>query len=318
MTGSISLVDVARCPVCGSQSCRLDRIVERYRLVRCDDCEFVYLNPRLDESALLESYGLGEAGTPLKIPVLRQAFNVQVFRELTAIKGPQPETPPRILDWGCGDGSFLQLCARAGWDAEGVELGDMAQLAADNSGCTVHSGKIADLDLASDSYDIVFSSAVLEHLYSPAEDLAQVRRLLRTGGVFFLVSVPNFDYVTVRLGLSKIVACPPPGHVGFYTPETLKKLVTGVGFCDVRIRTYGLDVWPILRWAAGPKRDATSWKPDPWYATTLSTAMPSEERRRSSSKRSIIARVVAEVLVRAYYHFDPFGMGHALKLVAVK
>ncbi len=91
----------------------------------------------------------------------------------------------RLLDFGCGNGSFLRTARAAGFEAEGVELEAKArEQAARNSGCEVLS--LDEVIASGRRYDVIHLGDVLEHLPAPAEALRDLEPLLRTHGVFFL------------------------------------------------------------------------------------------------------------------------------------
>jgi SAM-dependent methyltransferase len=305
---AIPLVEVDQCPACGYESSKLDRIVKGYRLDKCSVCGFVYANPRPDESKMFEYYSLEQ-----KLVIDRseapssyhQVFYTEVLKELSdLLKNQTFKKDVRLLDFGCGDGAFLRLCAQTGWECYGIEIGQAAQIAERRSGCVVYDGKICELDIEPESFDVVFSSAVLEHLLSPGEDLSCLYRLLKPGGLFFSVSVPNHNYIMVRLGINDIVSFPPPGHVNFFTPKSLKKLAITTGFSEARVTTYGLDLWPILRRVAPQRKDRDD-----------------NSSNASESTRSIAKRAIDRLLslgAELYYRIPLFTWGCSLKLLAIK
>ena len=104
-----------------------------------------------------------------------------------------------LLDCGCGSGSITVGLARAvapgqtvGVDISPMEI-ERAQARAASLGITdVHFlvGSIYALDFASSSLDVVFSHNVLEHLADPSRALAEMRRLLKPGGI---IAIRDYD-----------------------------------------------------------------------------------------------------------------------------
>ena len=104
-----------------------------------------------------------------------------------------------LLDCGCGSGSITVGLARAvapgqtvGVDISPMEI-ERAQARAASLGITdVHFlvGSIYALDFASSSLDVVFSHNVLEHLADPSWALAEMRRLLKPGGI---IAIRDYD-----------------------------------------------------------------------------------------------------------------------------
>ena len=102
------------------------------------------------------------------------------------------ENAQRVLDFGCGNGVLLLLCAlRGAKELWGVDLSPAALTNArgrfDRAGISVNlqAGGVEALEqLASDSFDAVLLSNILDNLYpeDALELLAQCRRLLRPGG----------------------------------------------------------------------------------------------------------------------------------------
>lgn len=102
------------------------------------------------------------------------------------------ENAQRVLDFGCGNGVLLLLCALRGAKALwGIDLSPAALTNArgrfDRAGISVtllEGGVEALEQLASDSFDAVLLSNILDNLYpeDAMELLAQCRRLLRPGG----------------------------------------------------------------------------------------------------------------------------------------
>jgi SAM-dependent methyltransferase len=100
----------------------------------------------------------------------------------------------RVLDYGCGDGSFLAMLLR-GRPAPGVAVG--AEIASDlvedcrrrlrGSGATfVH---VDELEAAGDTFDTIFCMEVLEHVVDLRPVLLRLQRWLAPGG-HVVVSVP--------------------------------------------------------------------------------------------------------------------------------
>ncbi|HVF12527.1 MAG TPA: class I SAM-dependent methyltransferase, partial [Actinomycetota bacterium] len=96
-----------------------------------------------------------------------------------------PDNVPngRLLDFGCGNGSFLSIMARLAWDVYGIEPDDTsAQHARDASGAMV-APDFAHACLSSRSLDVITMDHSLEHVKDPREVLKECRRLLKERGV---------------------------------------------------------------------------------------------------------------------------------------
>ena len=98
----------------------------------------------------------------------------------------------RILDCGAWDGWFLSYTSPA--IAQRVALDFDAHFAGQLRRDGVHF-VLADMEkgsipLASDAFDLVVMTSTLEHLSSPEKIAAEIRRLLKPGGIAF-ITVPD-------------------------------------------------------------------------------------------------------------------------------
>ena len=155
----------------------------------------------------------------------------------------------RVLDIGAGRGELLRAAVEEGWDAVGIEPSpQFAKYAAEHSGVTVIQKSIEDCDLESESFDVVFLAAVLEHLYQPDEIIRNIARLLRKGGVVFL-DVPNERGLYFRLGnlyerlrgrdwVVNLAPTFPPFHVFGFAPRSLRTLLRKHGLHPVTWTVY--------------------------------------------------------------------------------
>jgi SAM-dependent methyltransferase len=141
----------------------------------------------------------------------------------------------RLLDFGCGAGYFLERAQQRGWDAHGVELGQWAGEAARRRGVpNLHTARLQDMAFPDGHFDAVNASQVFEHLTRPLPELAEIRRVLKPGGVF-LIDVPNYHTLPILLNADDFMLNAPPQHVAFYTPRTLRKLLTAGGLTVDRV-----------------------------------------------------------------------------------
>ena len=98
-----------------------------------------------------------------------------------------------VLDCGCGPGPITLGLARAvapGGSAVGIDIepGMIARanaLAADSGldNVSFQVADIYDLPFENGAFDVVLSSAVIEHLSEPVRALRELRRVTRTGGI---------------------------------------------------------------------------------------------------------------------------------------
>jgi 2-polyprenyl-3-methyl-5-hydroxy-6-metoxy-1,4-benzoquinol methylase len=146
------------------------------------------------------------------------------------------DLPPRArhLDVGCAMGSMLQESKAAGWDAVGVETSEFAaQYAKEHTGCPVLAGTLEKAAFPSGSFDVVTLMDVIEHVPEPLALMHEIYRVLRPGGVIFVVT-PNFASFFVRLYGLQAYGVWPDQHVVYFTPSTITKLLKKTGFTEVK------------------------------------------------------------------------------------
>jgi hypothetical protein len=91
----------------------------------------------------------------------------------------------RILDVGCGGGSYLYRLRQWGWDSYGVEPGEVGVKQARALGLEVRHGMLADARFPDAFFDVVRLSHVLEHLPNPNETFREINRILKPQGLVY-------------------------------------------------------------------------------------------------------------------------------------
>lgn len=106
----------------------------------------------------------------------------------------------RILDAGCGPGvTSLALSKRyqdahvLGVDVEAPAIALAERLATDQPRCSFALGRLEDLPVELERFDLIQCRAVVEHVYDPEDVLHRLLHLLNPGGVLF-VETPNYFY----------------------------------------------------------------------------------------------------------------------------
>ena len=234
-------VPILSCQLCGSTRRSLMFAEPPFEVLRCTDCDFVYVTPRLRGEALAKVYGESywksdnpklhgyadyarEASLYLKTFRLRMRF---VRRWL------QPGC--RVLDIGCAAGYFLQVMHDEGCEVLGVEPSEpIARIAAATLGPErVHVG---DLETAPEdkgyrpgSFDMVTLWDVIEHCPDPQSVLRRAHQLLKPGGVL-LLETQNVASRWARLLGPRWHHYKHHEHLYHFQPSTIRRVLAETGF----------------------------------------------------------------------------------------
>jgi SAM-dependent methyltransferase len=204
-----------------------------YTIVRCQSCDFCYLNPRPNESAMVQYYSSETYQELYHLNEKRPSALRRAWHRYSAMLGSDPwrtsQRPGRMLDVGCGFGDLMLSFARKGWDVEGVDTSAVAVDAANRRGLVVHAGALEDLDLPRDAYDLITMRHVLEHVHDPVALLQRTHTLLKPDGEL-IVQVPNIASAEARVFGKRWQPLELPRHLSHFNRSTLDNVLVRAGF----------------------------------------------------------------------------------------
>lgn len=235
-------MNVLTCPICHHEKHESLHRVAHGDLMSCGKCQVVFFTPMPTAKELETFYNNGYHDNFSKSTMAGSSFAKNRYIALEELlKAHLPsfvDVPNKsLLDIGCGTGNFLEVAQQAGWRISGTELGqDAVERATQRLGDCIFQGDISALDLPSDSYDLITSYHVVEHLLDPVKKLQHCYRLLSSKGALF-VETPNISSIGARIRGAKWSHIIPPEHIVYFSPSSLRFALHEAGFEKVLILT---------------------------------------------------------------------------------
>ena len=224
------------CNLCGSNQTDLyyegrDRQLggtKRFRLVRCRQCGLIYLNPRPSRDEIGRHYPddyepFTRFSHDRSGPAARWSQTRYLDKRCKAVM--RWKSSGRLLDVGCATGEFLARMMKYGWQVQGVELSPTAAEAARREyGLDVLTGDLAQAQFPDRCFDVVTLWDVLEHLYDPVAELAEINRILRDDGLL-VIELPNTRSFDAALFGPYWIGLDMPRHLYVFPPAPLKAML---------------------------------------------------------------------------------------------
>lgn len=154
-----------------------------------------------------------------------------------------PNTATKLMDVGCGDGSFGKVLKERGYEQVwGIEYTDKEAKKAKNVLDRVFSGPCEEYipELPESYFDVIFFNDVLEHLVDPYTVLRDIRSKLSSNGVI-ISSIPNVRYhnTFMKVLFNKDWKYEDYGvmdrtHLRFFTSKSILRMYREAGY-DVQL-----------------------------------------------------------------------------------
>ncbi|HLQ37121.1 MAG TPA: class I SAM-dependent methyltransferase [Planctomycetota bacterium] len=214
---------------------------ERFDVQRCDDCtaHFLAVMPELQQQARYypDDYWVAPKGRGRSAHgglleryrrfVLRD--HVHFVRRVLRSQRERGRTV-RVLDVGCGDGSFLAALGEP--DCIGMDLSLPALRACRARGIRALRSTLAEGALGAGAFSLVTAFHFLEHVHPAGPVLAAMRALLAPGGELVL-QVPNLRCWQAKVLGRRWAGLDVPRHLVDYSDRTLLRLLEDSGFAVV-------------------------------------------------------------------------------------
>lgn len=151
---------------------------------------------------------------PVRLDFMRRKLAVHFDRDASLAR---PFEGLTLLDVGCGGGLLSEPLARMGFAVTGVDAGDknigVAKIHAEQSGLTIDYRIGGPEDVVPESYDVVLSMEVIEHVPEPARFIALTVGALKPGGAFMGATLNRTtkSYALAVMGAEYILRWLPAG-----------------------------------------------------------------------------------------------------------
>jgi SAM-dependent methyltransferase len=168
-------------------------LVGQFRILECSSCQLRFSDPMqtpgvewYEQSSIYSQRR--ESNKPVSINVAKHDWRYRSFFSLNLNPGG------KILEIGCGNGTFLRLAADRGYQVAGIDADPSAVKTAREINGILNTQSLSVEEFIADTHrsrvDVICLFDVLEHLERPREIVQALGRLLAPGG-HLVCTVPS-------------------------------------------------------------------------------------------------------------------------------
>lgn len=251
----MSIEILKTCPACGNEELMENGSIkdyffsqENFPVVKCNNCTLVFTQNRPDASSIGKYYDSANyashnsAKKSIWLLMYQAARNFMLNKKFQLIRPFKPELH-QILDYGAGDGHFVEFLEKKGKKAEGVEPSEMARQQYFN-----RTGKHLYPDLYNvaqeKTFHVITMWHVLEHIHSLRETMEQLIGKLEKKGIL-VIAVPNQNSLDCKEFGKEWAAWDVPRHLYHWNSKSLSTFISSFGLQKVYTGNLPLDPFYI-------------------------------------------------------------------------
>jgi len=163
-----------------------------------------------------------------------------VFDELL----PEDISGKKLLDAGCGTGWFSKRACERGAEVTSMDLGEkLLEKVAQKCDSKRIVGSVLEMPFEDNTFDIVVSSEVIEHVTEPATAIYEMHRVLKPGGALVLTTPNKLWYFAIWIA-NTFKLRPYEGLENWLWWNELKDELKNTGF-EITER-HGIHLFPFV------------------------------------------------------------------------
>jgi SAM-dependent methyltransferase len=172
---------------------------ERFAYWRCRHCRSIHARDQVDLAHYYARYPFHDLPSDWR-------FNLLHTRQLARLRRAGLERSHKILDYGCGSGSFVRFLHARGYSRA--------------RGFDEYREEYKDRSLLGDRYDCIISQDVIEHVSSPNALLAELGGATEDGAIV-AVGTPNASAIDLTRPREFVHAIHAPYHRHIFSSDAL-------------------------------------------------------------------------------------------------
>lgn len=201
---------ISRCKICDGDNLIFQFYKNGIGIIKCEDCFSEFADLTEEEYEKFLSSVSKEVVNEGKAERNERARNIIRLQRCLQYKKRRIN---KILDFGCGDGSFVETLRELGYEAYGVDLlwaGEKPYIYED----------LSELSKYNMTFDLLIMVEVIEHLFNPVKILSEIETMLNDQAVLYLES-SFIDSKVARLKGKDWVYIDPPRHITFLSEKSV-------------------------------------------------------------------------------------------------
>jgi 2-polyprenyl-3-methyl-5-hydroxy-6-metoxy-1,4-benzoquinol methylase len=214
------------CSLCRHDETKPLLVKQGFSIVKCSHCDFVYVNPRVENEQLGNIYkhhyfknkDYGYIGYRQEKRLRIKNFE-RWLKDAAQFIPDNNNKPLNALDIGCAAGYCLDAMKAKGWMAEGIELDEEMVIDLNKAGHIVSQCLLENFE-REEKFQIITLFDVIEHI--PNIDIAfkKLNELIDVDGIVIMVT-PNYNSLQRKLFKKRWFQYKPIEHIQYFTKQSL-------------------------------------------------------------------------------------------------